>query len=326
VGWLYMGKGKEMSMISTADTYLDKSDALANSMATISDTTKLEELGTERIRHAIKAAGIYHREGNHRGETMAYMIAISAYLLLMSRKISTTGKRSYSSMIIEYCNKAAISLRESGSLLLAVKGLARVNEYLKLAYIMSNEKIERDKIENEIAHYTASLISNLCLLNKMEQENIKMAEQSAKLYSFASNTDDETAQRDFLKAANILYGCSAQNLQIAGNYRLLDDVAKFVKGYKFDQEVTVKELPNTAESGTAKNEILDTQDVIGNKKSIEHADLCPACKTRRQPEDLFCTNCGFDLRKIVKTCPQCSNELQSDDIFCPNCGRRTTDA
>ncbi len=301
---------------------LEKADALAKDMASTPDIAKLQEIGTERLRYTIKAASLYRRENNHRGEAVSYIIAVSICLLLKSRSIASTGKQSYVSMVVDYCDKAAAALRESGSLRLSVKGLSRINEYLKLFYAMSDNEMEKAAIEKAIAGHAASFISNICLLNRMEREGIKMAEQSAKLYAFASGADDENVRKDMLKTARILDGCSARNLYLTGNYRLLDDTDGFLKKYRFNDEANDKVVSAVAGSGVAINEATYSED----KRPTASGNVCPTCNTRYEPGDRFCVNCGFDLKAALMICPHCNSELQADDMFCPNCGRRSTSA
>ena len=50
--------------------------------------------------------------------------------------------------------------------------------------------------------------------------------------------------------------------------------------------------------------------------------LCPRCKTEYENGDVFCANCGLDLRTAARTCPTCGARLETDDVFCANCGSK----
>ena len=47
---------------------------------------------------------------------------------------------------------------------------------------------------------------------------------------------------------------------------------------------------------------------------------CPNCKNQILAGSLFCSFCGFKVKKDPKKCISCSKEISEDVKFCPYCG------
>lgn len=57
---------------------------------------------------------------------------------------------------------------------------------------------------------------------------------------------------------------------------------------------------------------------------------CPNCNNTVDPNDIFCTNCGYRVdglldevnqnKATMKTCPQCQLSISENEHYCPNCG------
>jgi hypothetical protein len=50
--------------------------------------------------------------------------------------------------------------------------------------------------------------------------------------------------------------------------------------------------------------------------------ICPACKKKAAEGDIFCVECGIDLRTSGAACPACGTPSLPGDAFCTACGAR----
>jgi hypothetical protein len=50
--------------------------------------------------------------------------------------------------------------------------------------------------------------------------------------------------------------------------------------------------------------------------------ICPECKKKAAEGDIFCVECGFDLRTTGASCPACGTPSVPGDAFCTTCGAR----
>lgn len=53
--------------------------------------------------------------------------------------------------------------------------------------------------------------------------------------------------------------------------------------------------------------------------------LCPTCKNQLSNNDVFCSECGSNVKSYIhmatlSNCPNCNNNIEQNDIFCSECG------
>ena len=75
---------------------------------------------------------------------------------------------------------------------------------------------------------------------------------------------------------------------------------------------------------SAKAEVPTSAIFEKSKPDPQQALSCPKCQTGYESGDVFCANCGFDLRTAItespQTCPNCGEKIEEDDVYCANCG------
>jgi hypothetical protein len=310
--------------LAAAEKQLVESDHLADAMAGTTDVAELLRLGKNRIDCTLESARLFSQNGEYGKAAISYLSCAGVTMLLASRGVLSFEHLAHFESIMKNIDMAYTAFQKAGHLRVTIHGLMIIKQYLGLVYALCTSTAEKEKVEDALVKYAKAIVYNLGLLHRLEQDGLKIMEESAKLHMAAAALDNKAASADLLEASAKLYDLSFDSLLITGNYRLLGDA--------MDLAVDTTGTDSAAAAGdnapikydTTKAVVttaMDNQIKNGTSTSAT-VSACPGCRAEYAADDLFCSNCGFDLKMTTMLCPLCEKPVKPDDVFCANCGSK----
>jgi hypothetical protein len=310
--------------LAAAEKQLVESDRLADAMAGTADVAELLRLGKNRIDCTLESARLFSQNGEYGKAAISYLSCAGVTMMLISRKVLSFEQLAHFESIMKNIDMAHTAFQRAGNIRVTIHGLMIIKQYLGLVYALCISAAEKDKVEDALVKYAKALVYNLGLLYRLEQDGLKMMEESAKLHLAATVLDNKAASADLFKASAKLYDLSVDSLLITGNYRLLGDAMDLARD-STDTDSTAAAGDNAPIKYDTTKAIVATamnNQIKNGTSTSATVSACPGCRAEYASDDLFCSNCGFDLKMTTILCPLCEKPVKSDDLFCANCGNK----